>query len=111
MLTPDRLPMQGGWVRPAADITERDLRTEIATAPGSSPARAGPPDAIATSGAQPGIFRASALTSCGHPPSIPPGQPRHPEDPDSTIHVRKTVTIIAEDDPYRLVTLRIVCGG
>src|SRR4029077_14218863 len=29
-LTPDRLPMQGRRVRPAADITERDPRTEIA---------------------------------------------------------------------------------
>jgi hypothetical protein len=41
------------------------------------------------------------------PPSFPPGQPGHLEDPDSTIHVRKTVTMIAEDDPYRLVT----CGS
>jgi hypothetical protein len=41
------------------------------------------------------------------PPSFPPGQPGHLEDPDSTIHVLKTVTMIAEDDPYRLVT----CGS
>jgi hypothetical protein len=57
--------------------------------------------------ARPGTFRASALACCGRPPSFPPGQPRRPEDPDSTIHVRKTITMIAEDDPYRLVT----CGS
>ena len=67
----------------------------------------GPPGWVPARSLSPGIFRASALACCGRPPSFPPGQPWRPEDPDSTIHVRKAVTMIAEDDPYRLVT----CGS
>jgi hypothetical protein len=67
----------------------------------------GPPGCVPARSLSPGIFRASALACCGRPPSFPPGQPWRPEDPDSTIHVRKAVTMIAEDDPCRLVT----CGS